>query len=96
MGLQSSRKNKQTTTAWIAALAVSITCCSILFLVFADYLIQINKNIAVTNMRLATMEENETQLLREIVALHHVVAPAKAAHGKNQPASPGAPAEPQE
>ena len=54
---------------WIVVLAIAITLCAILFVVFAAYLSSINKNLAVANARLTSMEENEVLLLKEVQAL---------------------------
>lgn len=67
----SSKKDQ--TMAWIAVLAVAITACAILFLVFANYLVTINKNLSAANARLSVMESNESQLLSELQALHRAV-----------------------
>jgi hypothetical protein len=56
-------------------LAIAITLCAILFVVFATYLSSINRNLTVTNSRLAAMEANEAQLLKEIEAMHHNMEP---------------------
>ena len=70
-----TKRAKQDTMAWIAALAIAILLCSMLFFVFAVYLSSINKNLAVTNSRLAIMEENEIQLLKELHTLHQNAEP---------------------
>jgi predicted PurR-regulated permease PerM len=92
---------------WIAVLAVAITCCAVLFLVFANYLVTINKNLSLANERLTTMESNETQLLSEIQALHRTMIanisqtktapnePTPPTPAPTTPASPSAPTDPQ-
>jgi hypothetical protein len=77
----------QTTMTWIVVLAVAITCCAILFVVFANYLSTINKNLAAADARLTVMESNEAQLLSEIQALHRTMI-------ANQPKAPPATATP--
>jgi hypothetical protein len=69
MASESAKQQRQDTMAWIIVLAIAIVLCSFLFLVFAVYLSSINKNLSVTNSRLAIMEENEIQLLKEIHSL---------------------------
>jgi hypothetical protein len=71
MAQDTSKKHRQETMSWIVVLAIAITLCAILFIVFATYLSNINKNVGVTNTRLAVMEENETQLIKEIQTLRH-------------------------
>jgi len=68
------QKTNRVTTAWIAVLAVAITCCALLFLVFAKYLDGISKNLTVANQRLTVMEDNESLMLHEIQALHKAMA----------------------
>src|SRR5277367_6641121 len=75
----------QTLMTWIVVLAVAITCCAILFLVFANYLSVINKNLAAADARLTVMESNEAQLLSEIQALHRtMIAQSKSAQPAEQ------------
>jgi len=82
-----SSSKKDQTMAWIAVLAVAITACAVLFLVFANYLVTINKNLSAANARLSVMESNESQLLSELQSLHRAVI----TNGKlNQPATPPA------
>ena len=86
----------QTTMTWIIVLAVAITCCAILFVVFANYLVAINKNLSMANTRLTVMESNESQLLSEIQALHRAMLanqPPKTPPAATPPA-PGAPPAP--
>ncbi|MGE3622401.1 MAG: hypothetical protein AB7H77_00820 [Bdellovibrionales bacterium] len=76
MAPQDSKKNRQNATAaWILVLAIATICCSALFLVFANYFVQINRNLAIANARLEAMEATQNRLLREIVSLHRAVAP---------------------
>jgi len=82
----------QTTMAWIIVLAIAITCCAILFVIFANYLVSINKNLSMANTRLTVMESNESQLLSEIQALHRAMIanqPPKTPPAATPP-SPGA------
>jgi len=66
--------------AWIVVLAIAITLCAILFVLFATYLSSINRNLTVANTRLTSMEANEVQLLKEIQFLHHKRVDPKTAH----------------
>jgi hypothetical protein len=75
MPSDTKKLSKQDTMAWILVLAIAITLCAMLFFVFAVYLSSINKNLSVTNQRLAIMEENQTQLLNEIIKLRQSTEP---------------------
>jgi sensor histidine kinase regulating citrate/malate metabolism len=59
--------------SWIISLAMSVVCCSILFVVFANYLNDIKKSIATENMQLAQMALNEERLLSEIQVLRREI-----------------------
>lgn len=71
--MESDTLSKKDTMAWIVVLAIAITCCAILFVVFANYLVAINKNLSAANARLSVMEANESQLLAEVQSLHHAI-----------------------
>ncbi|MDX2028675.1 MAG: hypothetical protein SFW62_08570 [Alphaproteobacteria bacterium] len=58
------------TSMWITSLAISVTCCAILFVVFAGYLTDIKQNIATGNARLEQMAAHQDALLLEIQSLH--------------------------
>jgi ABC-type Fe3+ transport system permease subunit len=75
MAQDKSKSQRQDTMAWIIVLAIAITLCAILFVVFATYLSSINRSLTVTNERLSSMEENEIQLLKEIKVLHRNLDP---------------------
>jgi hypothetical protein len=75
MSKDSAKKKMQDTMAWIVVLAIAITLCSVLFFVFAVYLSSINKNLSVTNSRLAVMQENEIELLKELHSLRQNAEP---------------------
>ena len=59
--------------SWIISLAMSVVCCSILFVVFANYLNDIKKSISTENMQLAQMALNEERLLSEIQVLRREI-----------------------
>jgi hypothetical protein len=86
----------QTMMTWIIVLAIAITCCAILFVIFANYLSVINKNLAAANTRLTVMESNEAQLLSEIQALHRtmIANQPKTTPPAGSPPSPNAPSAP--
>ncbi|HEU0118860.1 MAG TPA: hypothetical protein VFR09_09535, partial [Alphaproteobacteria bacterium] len=64
-----SQSTQQTISLWITSLAVSITCCAVLFVVFAGYLTDIKKNLAEANTQLEQMSLHQDQLLIEIRSL---------------------------
>jgi hypothetical protein len=47
----------QSTSWWIISLAMSVTCCAVLFVVFASYLVDLNKSFAILSVRLDMMEQ---------------------------------------
>jgi hypothetical protein len=64
----------QNTGWWITSLAISVVCCAIIFVVFAGYLVEVNKSLAVssatTNVRLEMLEQRQNQLNSDIEVLH--------------------------
>lgn len=72
-----SKNTQNNTSMWITSLAISITCCAILFVVFAGYLTDIKQNIASGNARIEQMAANQDALLLEIQALNRALATAK-------------------
>lgn len=91
---ETARKSEQTMMAWIVVLAVAITCCAILFVIFANYLVVINKNLSSANAQLMIMESNESQLLSELQAMHRTMMANQKAQQPQPPAQPPASAPP--
>ena len=76
---------------WITSIAVSVLCCSILFVLFASYLVEIKTEVKDSRIRIQTVEERENRILEEIELLRkHVVVqapPAAAATSNGIPVS---------
>ena len=65
---------------WITSIAVSVLCCSILFVLFASYLVEVKEAGEENQVRIKTVEERESRILEEIELLRkHVVVQAPAA-----------------
>ncbi|MBV8549270.1 MAG: hypothetical protein JO126_07430 [Alphaproteobacteria bacterium] len=63
----SDSNEKQTAfTLWIPSLAVSIVCCSVLFVVFADYLADVKESISGAQARVELLERRTNQLRLDI------------------------------
>jgi len=62
---------------WITSIAVSVLCCSVLFVLFASYLVDVKAAVKDSQTRIATVEERETRILEEIELLrkHVTVQP---------------------
>ena len=82
------QKTTKNLVSWITSLAISITCCAVLFVIFAGYLADINKSIAIENIRLEEMAEHESQLLAEIQYIRRA-NPAAAQAGQPPAIAPG-------
>lgn len=63
-------KTQQTVSWWITSLAISVACCAILFVIFANYLNDIKTQLAAQNTQLEQMSEHQDKLLNEIKSLH--------------------------
>ena len=46
---------------WISSLAISVVCCAILFVLFAGYLVDLDKTIAVMNVRIDMLEQRQNR-----------------------------------
>ena len=51
---------------WITSIAVSVLCCSILFVLFANHLVNIRGMVKDTNDRIGIIEAREERILAEI------------------------------
>ncbi|MDR3448341.1 MAG: hypothetical protein P4M15_01080 [Alphaproteobacteria bacterium] len=61
-------KNQQTLW-WITSIAISVVCCSVLFILFASYLVEIKNDLRDNDLRINTVEEREDRILSEIQLL---------------------------
>ena len=62
---------------WITSIAVSVLCCSVLFVLFAGYLVTVKQSVELTQSRVETIEKREITILEEIEMLrkHVTVQP---------------------
>ncbi len=60
-------------TSWIVSLAVSVVFCAVWFVIFAQYVVDIKRNVALTNEKLEVMSERDEQLVSEIKAMHRIM-----------------------
>ena len=54
---------------WMTSIAVSVLCCSVLFVLFASYLVDAKAAIRENNMRIDAIEQRENTILAEIQIL---------------------------
>jgi hypothetical protein len=54
---------------WIISIATSVVCCSILFVLFASYLVDVKADIQDNTMRIHAMEERQDRILTNIEIL---------------------------
>jgi hypothetical protein len=69
----STDTSKQSISWWITSLAISVTCCAVLFVIFAGYLSDIKKELSSENAQLEQMAVHEDRLLAEIQTLQRSV-----------------------
>lgn len=58
--------------SWIISLAISIACCAILFLIFANYLEDVHRDISIANVRIETLEHSVKQNMDAVEYLRHL------------------------
>ena len=51
---------------WITSIATAVVCCSIIFVLFASYFVDIRQDIKDGNIRIHSIEEREDRILAEI------------------------------
>jgi len=66
-------------TSWITSIAISVLCCSILFVLFASYLVDLKADIRDDMMHINAVEERQNQILANIEAMSKRLPPAAAA-----------------
>ena len=64
---------------WITSIAVSVLCCSVLFVLFASYLVDIKNSLRNNNDRITIVEDREEQILSEVslIRKHVVLIPSQ-------------------
>lgn len=79
---------------WIPSLAVSIVCCSVLFVVFADYLSDIKETMASNTARLEMLDRRTNQIRMDMSVLAKRLPPPPAGQAAAVEApAPAVPAE---
>lgn len=63
---------------WITSIAVSVLCCSILFVFFASYLVDVKQAVKDSEARIASVEAREDRILEELQLLRKRIAPLAA------------------
>jgi hypothetical protein len=66
-------------TSWITSIAISVLCCSILFVLFASYLVDLKADIRDDMMHINAVEERQNQILANIEAMSKRLPPPAAA-----------------
>ena len=51
---------------WITSIAVSVLCCSILFVLFASYLVDVKASVRESDERLSLIEMRQNRILGEL------------------------------
>jgi hypothetical protein len=81
---------------WIASVAVSVLCCSILFVLFASFLVDIKADVRENNSRLSLIEQRQDAIFNDlsVVLKHTVIQPTAAQPTDSTSAAPVLPTEP--
>jgi|GEM_PF-5919706 hypothetical protein len=51
---------------WITSIATSVLCCAVLFILFANYLVDVRASVRDNNERINIVQEREDRILAEI------------------------------
>ena len=81
------RTGVQNTLWWITSIAIAVVCCSVLFILFASYLVELKADIKDDAMRINAVEEREDRILVEVEAINKRIG-ATAAVPVSSAASP--------
>ncbi len=79
---------------WIASIAMSVLCCSILFVLFAGYIVDIKQTIENATSRIEVIKDREDRILNEIENIRRHVILLKSAEKTNDPREAEAPQAP--
>lgn len=63
--------NERNANWWITSLAISVTCCAIMFVIFAGYVADIRKNIAAHDLKIEELIQQQNMLVSQIDVLRH-------------------------
>jgi len=92
MSSESSTNKLQSVLWWITSIAVSVLCCSVLFVLFASYLVEMKQSAKDNELRITAIEEREDRILAELEiirkhSLAQATAPAAQAVAPEAPAT---------
>ena len=91
----SMEENAQTknTLWWITSIAISVVCCSVLFILFASYLVEVKADLRDNMTRINIVEERENRILAEIEMMsRRANAAAASTPAASEPGAVAAPA----
>ncbi|MGB9154000.1 MAG: hypothetical protein WCD70_13050 [Alphaproteobacteria bacterium] len=74
---------------WITSIATSVVCCSVIFVLFASYFVDVRQDIKEGNIRINAIEEREDKILSEIeiIRKHTMPLPGQAVETPGVPAA---------
>ncbi len=59
----------QLVSQWITSLAISVVCCSVLFIVFAGYIVQLHESVNLQSVRIEMLLDRQNHLERDMATL---------------------------
>ena len=68
-------QHQHNTLWWITSLAISVTCCAVLFVVFAGYVVSMKEDLALARLRLDMTDQRLSLVNSELENLYHRAAP---------------------
>ncbi len=54
---------------WLGSLAISVTCCAILFIFFAGYVDDLKETVSSQRARMDILEQSNTEMVRSLMSL---------------------------
>ena len=56
---------------WITSLAISVTCCAVMFVIFGGYVADLRKDIAAQDVRIEELSQQQNTIMSEMDAIRH-------------------------
>jgi hypothetical protein len=81
----------QNTVWWITSIAISVVCCSVLFILFASYVAEIKNDIRETSLRINSIEQREDAILTDVEIMNKRAISLQAGSGSQVPMPPSVP-----
>ncbi|MDD3371826.1 MAG: hypothetical protein PHE27_08405 [Alphaproteobacteria bacterium] len=88
--MEEETSKSQNVLWWIASIATSVLCCSVLFVFFAGFISDLKLQMQVTNSHIDLIQLREEKILTELIILRKQLSRALPPEASAEPLPPGA------